>query len=133
MHHRRPQVIALNRREVRGYFDSRILSPGQLQQAAQAFHADDALLIQKHYAVVKQQHYIERLKKNALSPTYAGRLARDSSSRGLSTRSLENQQARQRSVRAEAKYQRVAITATLDQAKAAKGGRRSSCVSFLLS
>ena len=116
-----------------GYFEAKILSPSVLLECTRCYHTDDAILIQKHYTAVKNQNYIEVLKKSAISPTYAGKIGKEDYSRALSTKSLEKQQAKERSIHAEAKYQRAAITATLNVQAKAMRGRRSSCVSFLIS
>ena len=101
-----------------------------------------------HMIKLKKDQYFDELKNAALTPSYAGRLGNlqlSSNSRSLSTKSLETHQAADRAIDARIKYQRVAISATLDKSthvaiqkseRAAPEARRASmrrtsCISFL--
>ena len=131
----RTEIILINRKEVLSYFHDKILRPDLLVSDTLLFHADDAILIQKHFTSLKKHQYMKDLKNAALSPTYAGKMRTShgiQDSRSLSTKSLEGQIAKVMATQAQAKYQRVAITATMDvQARAAVSTRRASCISFL--
>jgi CRP-like cAMP-binding protein len=136
----RVEIIMINRKDILAYFKDKILREELLIEATLFFHADDAVLIDKHFNALKKHAYMEDLKRAALCPSYAGKMetshgrggAYIQGSRALSTKSLEGQIAKSMATQAQAKYQRVAITATMDvQARAAKSTRRASCISFL--
>ena len=132
----RTEIVFINRKEILEYFRERILRPQLLIQYTIAFHEDDESLIQNHLIHLKKHQYFEELKNAALTPQYAEKVGKLQDSRSLSTKCLESHQAAERGIQERIKYQRVAITATLDvQTKVAapltKAPRRASCIMFL--
>jgi len=144
----RAEIVFINRKEILGYFQEKILRKSRLLELTQEFHQDDDYLMTSHTIKQKKDQYFGALKNAALAPSYAskiGNLTLSSNSRCLSTKSLETHQAADKAIDARIKYQRVAISATLDKSThvaiqtAERASpemrlasmRRSSCISFL--
>lgn len=144
----RSEIVFINRKDILGYFQEKILRRSRLLDCTQEFHQDNDYLMTSHMIKLKKDQYFDELKNAALTPSYAGRLGNlqlSSNSRSLSTKSLETHQAADRAIDARIKYQRVAISATLDKSthvaiqkseRAAPEARRASmrrasCISFL--
>jgi len=144
----RVEIVFINRKDILGYFREKILRRSRLLELTQDFHQDNDYLMTSRTVKLKKDQYFGELKNAALAPSYAskiGNLTLSTNSRSLSTKSLEAHQAADRAIDARIKYQRVAISATLDKSthvaiqKAEKAApemrrasmRRSSCISFL--